>query len=95
MTEKLDISRHTLELSLKNRVLKIVFIKKDGSERTMFATRSQAADPQYQKKTDRVKKKHDHLLSVIDIEIGQWRTINIDNIISAEFTNLKPDAKLG
>lgn len=85
--EKLELSKPFLEKALKNYVLKIVFEKRDGTERTMYATRNQNARPDYQKKTSRVKKQHDHLLSVVDTEINEWRTININKIKSVEFTD--------
>jgi hypothetical protein len=62
---------------------KVVFVKKDGTTRTMFATlRSDIIklnnDGNFQSKEPA------HLLTVWDVMAQGWRRINLDTLISVE-----------
>lgn len=83
--EKPYVGADTLNLALKGYVMEIKFVKKDGTVRKMNCTRHQRYHPEYDKKTDKVRKLPDHLISVVDVDINEWRTINADTIFSARF----------
>jgi hypothetical protein len=62
----------------------IKFTKKDGTERVMKCTLRENAITPYEKKTDRVKKDNDDVLSVWDLELNSWRSINVNSILTVE-----------
>lgn len=77
------MTKQELKDKLKTNNLKIIFTKKDGSDRTMICS----LNPDFLKVTktetetlDR-RKDSDYVISVIDVELGEWRSIIIDNIV--------------
>ena len=76
------------EVFAANNKIKVIFTKKDGSERTMLCTKNHGTIPKEyrstdQKQTDRPgKPTPDHLFSVFDLEANGWRSFTIGNVIS-------------
>jgi hypothetical protein len=65
---------------------KVVFVKKDGTVRTMFATlRSDII--KVNKNSSFQSKEPVHLLTVWDVIAQGWRRINVDTLISCEAAN--------
>lgn len=64
----------------------VTFTKRDGTERVMKATLRESAIPQTEKKTERTRAPNDDVISVVDTEIGEWRSIRYDSIKEVRFT---------
>lgn len=78
------MNRQELVEKLTTDILNIGFKKKDGSDRYMKCTLNSEYVPQYEKKTDKIKKINENILSVFDLEKEGWRSISIDSIFSIE-----------
>jgi hypothetical protein len=78
------IEYHELRGLLQNNLLKILFVKRDGSEREMYCTLM----PETIEKTFLFKavnnaiKKDIRTIAVYDTEKNVWRSIVVENIIS-------------
>jgi hypothetical protein len=81
----LGVEKRTLEMALKNYIMKITFVKKDGSVREMYCTRNIQFHPEYEKKTDKVRNLPEHLISVVDVDLNEWRMINVNTVKGALF----------
>lgn len=73
-------TKEWLIVLLKETDVEITFIKRDGTERVMDCSLDPVFIPVVEKKTDRVRKENPEVLSVVDIEIGEWRSIRWDSI---------------
>jgi glucose-6-phosphate dehydrogenase assembly protein OpcA len=63
------------------------FLKKDGTMRTMKCTLQESAIPTYEKKTERVRTTStNEAISVVDLDINEWRSFRYDSIKSVSFT---------
>ncbi len=63
----------------------VSFTKVDGSTRIMECTlKADMIPEQPQKKTDRVKKPNDAVLSVWDLNANGWRSFRIENVFDIE-----------
>lgn len=71
---------------LTTEVVTITFIKADGTERVMKATLKEDAIPVSDNKTGRTRAPNDEVVSVVDTEIGEWRSIRFDSIKQLRFT---------
>jgi len=73
---------------LRERVVGVTFIKKDGTERVMQATLSENFIPKAEKIENSVKmrKKSDEALAVWDTEVESWRSFRWDSIKSVNFS---------
>ena len=60
--------------------VQLTFTKADGSERVMNASLEEDKIPVYENKTGRTKAPNDEALSVVDIDIGEWRAVRYDSI---------------
>jgi hypothetical protein len=60
--------------------VELTFTKKDGTERVMKATLEESKIPVYENKTGRTKPPNDDALSVVDVDIGEWRAVRYDSI---------------
>ena len=85
--------KQVLNEYLHNDVCRVTFTKVDGSERVMLASmRPEFVDPirpvekPLAEGEEPKPKKPDNpnILTVVDTEIGQWRSIKIDSITSFE-----------
>ena len=78
------MTKQELKDKLKTNNLKIIFTKKDGSDRTMICSLN--PDSLKEQKSEETitldrRKDSDYVISVIDVELGEWRSIIIDNIV--------------
>ena len=71
---------------LKTETVCLTFRKKDDTIREMKCTLDEAKLPKIEKKTDRVRKENDSVISVFDIEVGEWRSCRYDSIKQINFT---------
>lgn len=76
------ITKPELIKLLNKKVLKIAFTKKDGTERLMKCTLLEDIVPKYEKKTERVKKINENILSVWDVEKDEFRSFKLDSLLS-------------
>jgi hypothetical protein len=78
----IDIEK--LKSELREGVVTVVFTKKDGTERTMNCTLSEAYLPKVEIKEDAEPKKakavNNDVLAVYDIDAQGWRSFRIDSI---------------
>ena len=92
MSGKFDFSdakdRNWLKGLLKNEVVTLTFTKKDGSEREMVATLSEARIPKSEKTTESAgtRKYSDEAQPVYDVEAEGWRSFRWDSLSKIEFS---------
>jgi hypothetical protein len=92
MSGKFDFSnakdKNWLKGLLKNEVVNLTFTKKDGSEREMVATLSEARIPKSEKSTESaaIRKYSDEAQPVYDIEAKGWRSFRWDSLSKIEFS---------
>ena len=92
MRGKFDFSdakdRNWLKGLLKNEVVTLTFTKKDGSEREMVATLSEARIPKSEKTTESAgtRKYSDEAQPVYDVEAEGWRSFRWDSLSKIEFS---------
>ena len=82
MNSAVDIT--TLKDVLKKKTVRVLFIKKDGTERTMNCTLRKDILPKFKQKDgeDKTTKKiNTSILSVWDIENNGYRSFKIDSVI--------------
>lgn len=75
MTKKREI----LVEGLKRNLMKVVFTKKNGEERTMLCTLHESVLPE-SSVTESTKKVNPDTISVWDIDNTGWRSFRIDSI---------------
>jgi hypothetical protein len=63
----------------------VTFTKSDGTEREMKCTLKEEFIQQYEKKTDRVRKENEDVLSVWDLDNNGWRSFRVDSIKHIDF----------
>jgi hypothetical protein len=80
--------REWLRELLRERVVGVTFIKKDGTERVMQATLSENFIPEVQNSENSAttRKKSDEALAVWDIETQGWRSFRWDSVKTVNFT---------
>ena len=80
--------REQLKNLLKENVLSVVFVKKDGTERTMLCTLKPDLLP-VQEVTEDTKERKENLdiLQVYDTENSGWRSFRLDSIITFTVSN--------
>lgn len=71
---------------LRNETATLTFRKKDGTIRVMKASLREEHIPVYEKKTEAVRKPNDEVISVVDLEKNEWRSVRFDSIQGVEFT---------
>ncbi len=90
-------TRESLSAHFKdNKASKVIFTKKDGTERTMLCSLHPDLLPKSsgeagEKTTSRPTP--EHLSPVFDIKTGGWRSITMANIISIEAYEINDEAK--
>lgn len=77
-----SINKQDLTNLLKENVLQVTFTKKDGTERVMTCTLLKDIVPKYEKKTEKVKKINENVLSVWDVEKDEFRSFKLDSLLS-------------
>ena len=78
--------REWLQGVLRTDIVNLTFLKKDDTIRKMKCTLIEASLPILEKKTDRVRKENDDVLSVFDLEKNEWRSCRYDSIREIKFT---------
>ena len=74
---------------LHKGVVKVIFTKKDGTERTMMATLNEELIPEDKKPKGTGKKKDNgETVAVYDVEADGWRSFNIDSIKEVDYGDL-------
>jgi hypothetical protein len=83
-----EIGREWLRGLLRERVVGVTFIKKDGTERVMQATLSENFIPEAtnSENSATTRKKSDEALAVWDIEAQAWRSFRWDSVKTVNFT---------
>lgn len=79
-TDERDIFKTWLRDMLKMGGVQITFTKKDGSQRVMNATLEPDKIPEYENVTGRQKTPNEDVISVVDSDINEWRSIRFDSI---------------
>ena len=87
MASKVDTpeGRQWLIDMLKMGPVRVIFTKKDGSERTMNCTLKSDLTENYEKKTDRIKEQNQEVCPVFDLEAKGWRSFRYDSVKVVEF----------
>jgi hypothetical protein len=80
-----ETGREWLRELLRERVVGVVFTKKDGTERVMQATLSEDLIPKVEKSVT-TRKKSDEALAVWDTEAEGWRSFRWDSVKTINFT---------
>jgi hypothetical protein len=80
-----ETGREWLRELLRERVVGVVFTKKDGTERVMQATLSEELIPKAEKSAT-PRKKSDEALAVWDIEAEDWRSFRWDSVKTINFS---------
>ena len=83
-----EVGREWLQGLLRERVVGVTFIKKDGTERVMQATLSEDFIPEAKNSENSAttRKKSDEALAVWDIEAQGWRSFRWDSVKTVNFT---------
>ena len=71
---------------LRNEGAEIVFIKADGTERTMKCTLNESEIPAEFAPKGVVRAKSDETCAVFDLEANGWRSFRWDSVKSVNFT---------
>ena len=74
-----------LKEMLKKGIYSVPFTKKDGSKREMLCTLMANMLPETK---GTIRELPENLLTVFDIEISQWRTINLSTVFFNEIEEL-------
>lgn len=97
-------TKDDLQLRLKKDMMKISFLKKDGSVRDMLCTLMTDHLPEMKPTTMTItddgeilekkkRKQSEDVISVWDMEKSDWRSIRLDSIQSVSVHSNKPQAK--
>jgi hypothetical protein len=89
IVEEVDGFTEDLKHHLHKGVVKVIFTKKDGTERTMMATLNEELIPE-DKKPKGTGKKVDNgeTVAVYDVEADGWRSFNIDSIKEVDYGDM-------
>lgn len=75
-----DTEYETLKNLLKTNVMVVTFNKVNGDKRIMNCTLREDVLPEYD--SDSTRKKSDNVLSVWDVDRGDWRSFRYDSVTS-------------
>lgn len=75
------MNKEVLLETLRKEIITLKFTKSDGSERVMKCTLRDDYTVKEEKKTDRVKKPNDNVISVWDVEWNGWRSFKYDALL--------------
>lgn len=73
-----DINIETLTNLIKSNIMEVTFTKTNGEKRVMNCTLLEKYLPTYNE--DSTRKKNDNVLSVWDVDKGDWRSFRKDSI---------------
>ena len=89
LVEEANGFREDLSHYLHKGVVKVIFTKKDGTERTMLATLNEELIPEDKKPKGTGKKKDNgETVAVYDVEADGWRSFNIDSIKEVDYGDM-------
>lgn len=89
LAEILDSEIDSLKQSLHKGVVKVVFTKKDGTDRTMLATLNEELIPEDKRPKGTGKKVvSGNTIAVYDVEADGWRSFNYDTVKEVDYGNL-------
>lgn len=71
---------------LKNHNVEVVFVKKDGTERTMFCTLNENNVPVDKIPKNTGRSKPQESIAVFDIEKQEWRSFRFDSLKRLKFS---------
>lgn len=80
----MEHTKESIQLQLRQSVMKVNFTKTDGTVREMICTLQESFTIPYEKKTDKQKPENNDILAVWDVEKHAWRSFRVDSIISAD-----------
>lgn len=80
-----EACRSWLKSILASEVVSITFTKVDGTKRVMKASLKESVIPVLESKTTRTRTPNPDVISVVDTEIGEWRSIRFDSITELRF----------
>lgn len=83
--EEQELYREWLQGVLKMHTVDLTFRKKDDTIRKMKCTLIESMLPVIEKKTDRVRKENNDVISIFDLEKNEWRSCRYDSIESITF----------
>lgn len=87
--ELVDSLKEDLRLYLHKGVVKVVFTKKDGTDRTMLATLNEELIPEDKKPKGTGKKvDNGNTFAVYDVEADGWRSFNYDTVKEVDYGDL-------
>jgi hypothetical protein len=90
MTEKIDGLNPDFQLWLKGllneRDVRVMFTKKDGTEREMLCTLAESKIPEDQKPKTEGGNFSDEAQRVFDLEKQEWRSFRWDSVINISFS---------
>jgi hypothetical protein len=73
--------RDTLKQKLHEQIVRVVFVKKDGTDRTMLATLKEEFIPEDKRPKGTGRKvTNDNILSVFDVEKDGWRSFDFESV---------------
>lgn len=84
--EEQELYREWLQGVLKEHTVDLTFRKKDDTIREMKCTLIESMLPVIEKKTDKVRKVNNDVLSVFDLEKNEWRSFRYDSIEEITFS---------
>lgn len=77
---ELPEGREWIKSALRAGPIDVVFIKADGTERTMKCTLQEGVVVPHENKTERVKEPNPDVLAVWDLEKNAWRSFKLSSI---------------
>lgn len=79
-----ELTKEEIINLLKERTCEVVFVKKDGTERTMLCTLQDSVIKNYltESASSSTRKKSDEVIAVLDMEKTAWRSFRVDSVIS-------------
>ena len=78
------MKRDELRQKLLKATQRVVFVKKDGTKRTMICTLRKDVRDSYLGRSATARKEPANLLTVWDCDAQDWRRVNLDTLISVE-----------
>lgn len=89
-SENTSTQKQTLKDLLRENVLSVVFIKKDGTERVMECTLKPDLLPAQDENTaskDKVRTENPDVIQVYDLENSGWRSFRVDSVMMFSIRN--------
>lgn len=86
LAEILDSEIDSVKQNLQRGIVKVVFTKKDGTDRTMLATLNEDLIPEDKRPKGTGKKvTNSNTIAVYDVEADGWRSFNYDTVKEIDY----------